>query len=79
MNQTDVMIKIVEMAKVGGGYTPQDAISHLSAMVAELDMLSDSYEAEVERLVRIGAVIWDLHSGPGGAYEPGWVPPFLRP
>lgn len=79
MNQTDVMIKIVEMAKVGGALSPESAIAHVAALIAELDVYSDSYERDIERLVKIGATIWDLHSGPGGAYDPTWIPPILRP
>lgn len=79
MNHTDVMMRIVEMAKVGGALSPEDAIAHIAAMIDRLDMYSDSYERDMEVLVKIGATIWDLHSGPGGAYDPTWVPTFLRP
>lgn len=79
MNHTDVMIKIVEMAKVGGALPPEEAIALVAAMIDGLDMHSDTYERDMERLVKIGATIWDLHSGPGGAYDPTWVPPFIRP
>lgn len=79
MNHTDVMLKIVEMAKVGGALPPENAIAHVAALIAELDVCSESYERDMERLVKIGATIWDLHSGPGGAYDPTWIPKFIRP
>lgn len=79
MNQTDVMLKIVEMAKVGGALPAEAAIALVAAMIDELDVHSDTYERDMERLVKIGATIWDLQSGPGGAYDPTWVPTFLRP
>ncbi len=79
MNQTDVVLKIVEMAKVGGALPPENAIAHVAALIAELDVPSDSYERDMERLVKLGATLWDLHSGPDGAYDPTWIPTFLRP
>ncbi|ADU99413.1 hypothetical protein [Alicycliphilus denitrificans] len=78
MNQADVVLKIVEMAKVGGSLPPESAIAHVAALIAELDVHSASYERDMERLVKIGATIWDLHSGPDGAYDPTWIPTFLR-
>lgn len=79
MNQTDVLIKMVELAKVGGAMQPDEAMAHLAKMATKLDVCSDSYEADLTVLVEIGATIWDLRSGPKGAYDPSWIPPFLRP
>jgi hypothetical protein len=61
------------------GAPPESAIAHVAALIADLDVCSDSYERDMERLVKIGATIWDLHSGPGGAYDPTWILTFLRP
>ena len=79
MNHTNVMIKIVEMAKVGGALPVDEAVSMVAVMIDELDVHSDSYARDMERLLKLGATIWDLASGPGGAHEPGWLPPFIRP
>lgn len=79
MNHTDVMLRIVEMAKVGGALSSQDALANIAAMIDRLDVRSDSYEEDVAQLMKIGATIWDLASGPGGAYDPTWIPTILRP
>lgn len=80
MSETTVLIKMVEMAKVGGALPPDEAMSRLAAMAAALDVYSDTYEADLALLVRIGATIWDLQSGPAGAYDPTFIPPsLLRP
>lgn len=79
MNRTDVMLRIVEMAKVGGAMPADEAVSLVASMIDRLDMRADTYEKNVEGLLRLGATIWDLASGPGGAHDPTWVPPFIRP
>ena len=79
MNHTDVMLRIVEMAKVGGALPADEAVSLVASLIDGLDMRADSYEKDVERLLRLGATIWDLASGPGGAHAPTWVPTMLRP
>lgn len=66
MNQTDVLMRIVEMAKLGGALPPEEAMSVLAAMIDRLDMLSDSYEQDVDALMKVGATVWNLASGPRG-------------
>lgn len=60
MNRTQIMLAVVELAKTGGTLAPEDAISAISAMIDKLDPVSDSYERDVEALMKIGATIWSL-------------------
>lgn len=70
MNQTDVLMRIAEMAKLGGALPADEAISELAFVIDRLDVLSSSYEADIDALVRIGATIWNLASGPSGEDNP---------
>lgn len=78
MNRTDVMLKIVEVAKVGGALPADEAVALVAIMIDRLDVYEDDYERDMAALLKIGATIWDLASGPGGAHDPAWIPPFLR-
>lgn len=78
MNQTDVMLRIVELAKVGGDMPLQEAVTALASVIDHLDMYSDTYEADVAALMGVGAAIWALR-GPDAGRDPAWAPPFLRP
>lgn len=69
MNQTDVLMRIVEMAKLGGALPPEEAMSALAAMIDRLDTLSDSYEQDVDALMKVGATVWNLASGPKGGHD----------
>lgn len=60
VNQTDVMLKIVEMASMNGALPPDHAISLIAILIDRLDMHSDNYEHDVEALLKIGATIWSL-------------------
>jgi hypothetical protein len=60
MNQTDVMLKIVEMASVGGVLEPEQAVARVAALIDGLDMHSPTYEADVAALAQIGATIWAM-------------------
>ncbi|RYH64496.1 MAG: hypothetical protein EON54_06445 [Alcaligenaceae bacterium] len=70
MNQTNVLMRIVEMAKVGGALSPEEAMSTVSAMIGRLDVHSASYEPDIDALVKIGATIWTLASRPGESSAP---------
>ncbi|MNK74019.1 hypothetical protein D3C87_935240 [compost metagenome] len=50
----------------------------LASMIDKLDMHSASYEADVAALVKVGATIWNLSSGPDGAHDSHRVPPFVH-
>jgi len=78
MNQADVLLQIVAMAKLGDALPPEEAMCMLASMIDKLDMHSASYETDVAALVKVGATIWNLFSGPDGAHDPHWVPPFVR-
>lgn len=60
MNRTDAVLAIVEMARIGGAVSPQDAVSHIATMIDRLDKVSLSYEDDVRLLLGIGATIWTL-------------------
>jgi hypothetical protein len=64
MNQTDVMLKIVEMASVGGVLEPEQAVARVAALIDGLDMHSATYEADVAALAQIGATIWAMDRRP---------------
>ncbi|MGJ7546735.1 hypothetical protein [Variovorax sp. LT1R16] len=78
MNQTDVMLRIMALAKVGGAPPLHEAVTALAAVIDHLDMYSDTYEADVAALMGVGAAIWAL-GGPGAGHDPEWVQPVLRP
>jgi hypothetical protein len=60
MNQTEVMLKIVEMARTGAALPTDEAVSLLAAMVANLDVNSKSFQQNAADLLRLGATIWTL-------------------
>jgi len=60
MNQTDVMLRIVDMEAVGGAASPEDAISFIAELINRLDPVSNSYESDVYALLRVGACIWAM-------------------
>ena len=78
MNQADVLLQIVAMAKLGDALPPEEAMCMLASLIDKLDKHSASYETDVAALVKVGATIWNLFSGPDGAHDPHWVPPFVR-
>ena len=63
MNQTDVMLKIVEMARIGGALPADGAVSLGAAKGAGLDMSCERVQQEATDLMRLGATIWSL-AGP---------------
>lgn len=60
MNQTDVMLRIVDMEALGGAASPEDAISFVAELINRLDPFSDNYESDVYALLRVGACIWAM-------------------
>ncbi|MBV5291285.1 MAG: hypothetical protein JZU58_02965 [Curvibacter lanceolatus] len=60
MNQTDVMLRIVDMEAVGGAASPEDAISFIAELINRPDPFSDSYESDVYALLRVGACVWAM-------------------
>ncbi|MEH3086555.1 MAG: hypothetical protein PGN26_08495 [Xylophilus ampelinus] len=78
MNQAFLLVRIVELAKVGGALPAEEALSRVAALIAGLDNHSDTYASDFESLLRIGATLWSLNCGPDGSYDPTWVPPRLR-
>ena len=60
MNHTDVMLAVVEMARVGGALPATEAISHIAAFIDRLDKASERYQIDLEVLLSVGATIWTL-------------------
>lgn len=60
MNQTKAMLKVIEMARIGCALPVDEAMSLIAAMLDGLDVHSDTYERDVDDLMRIGATIWTL-------------------
>lgn len=63
MNQTQVMLAVIEMARVNGAMPIDEAISAIAARIDKLDMASSDYERDVHELLSIGATLWVLASG----------------
>lgn len=61
------MVRIEEMAKLGGALPLPQAIANLAAVIDHLDMYSDTYESDVAALVGVGAVLWRIDGGAGPA------------
>lgn len=60
MNQTDVMLRIIELAGAGGALEPEDAIAKIAALIDRLDAKSLRYEEDILALLAIGATLWEL-------------------
>lgn len=60
MNQTEVMLAIVEVARGDGALSPEDAISLVASMIDRQEMSDPIGHQRVEDLLRIGATIWKL-------------------
>jgi hypothetical protein len=60
MNQTNVMVEIMKMAKTGGAVDPDDALSIVLALIEHQKMFNPDYGQDVEALMRIGACIWQM-------------------
>lgn len=60
MDRTEVLATTVSMARVGVGFTPAAALDCIAAMIGEEDPRSISYDAHVDRLLRVAACIWML-------------------
>ncbi|MDM0086864.1 MULTISPECIES: hypothetical protein [unclassified Variovorax] len=67
MNRTQAMVRIEEMAKLGGALPLPQAIANLAAVIDHLDMYSDTYESDVAALVGVGAVLWRIDGDAGPA------------
>lgn len=70
LNRTDAVLAIIEMARIGGAASPQDAVSHMATMIDRLDKVSLSYEKDVILLLGIGATIWALEHSPCACGRP---------
>lgn len=55
MKQTQVVLSMLEQARSGALRPPRRAVVALAAVIAHLDMYSDTYEADVAALTAAGA------------------------
>ncbi|WP_341887067.1 hypothetical protein [Variovorax sp. YR752] len=63
MNKTEALAAMVEVARIGRGMTPADALTHLGELIAQESPDDPAHDANVERLLRLGACIWSLRRG----------------
>ena len=63
MNQTDILLDVIEAAKVGPTVSPDEALSLIAAVINQLDKYSVHYPKNVNDLFSIGACIWQMQSG----------------
>ncbi|WP_432730686.1 hypothetical protein [Variovorax sp. W6] len=63
MKKTDVLVTVIGMAREGVGFTPADALDCISELIELEDRHSPLHDANVERLLRLGACVWSLRHG----------------
>lgn len=63
MKKTDVLVTVMGMARSGLGFTPTDALACISDLIEQEDPQSPFHDANVERLLRLGACIWSMKHG----------------
>jgi len=63
MNKTEALAAMVEVARIGRGMTPADALKHLGELIAQESPDDPAHDANVEKLLRLGACIWSLRRG----------------
>ncbi|WP_228121972.1 hypothetical protein [Variovorax paradoxus] len=84
MNKTEALAAMVEVARIGRGMTPADALTHLGELIAQESPDDPAHDANVEKLLRLGACIWSLRRGlflpePSGRGDALDAPPVHRP
>lgn len=85
MNKTEALAAMVEVARIGRGMTPADALTHLGELIAQEAPDDPAHDVNVEKLLRLGACIWSLRRGvflpepPGRSDEPEVAPVQPRP
>lgn len=60
MDKTEVLVAIMGVAGAGHGFSPVDALAYLADLIQKEDVGSSSHDANVEKLLRVGACIWIL-------------------
>lgn len=60
MDKTEVLVAVMAVARDGHGFTPMDAIAHLADLIRKEDVENPLHDANVEKLLRVGACIWTL-------------------
>ncbi|RSZ35992.1 MULTISPECIES: hypothetical protein [unclassified Variovorax] len=63
MKKTDVLVTVMGMARSGLGFTPTDALACISDLIEQEDPQNPFHDANVERLLRLGACIWSMKHG----------------
>lgn len=60
MDKTEVLVAVIGVARAGHCFSPADALAHLADLIQQEDVDSSSHDANVEKLLRVGACIWAL-------------------
>lgn len=60
MNQSKILLAVIEGAKVGPTVEPEEALSLLASVIDRLDKYSDNYERDMRDLFSVGACIWQM-------------------
>lgn len=60
MNQAEILLAVIERAKIGPTVTPEEALSLLASVINELDKSSDNYLKNMDDLFSIGACVWQM-------------------
>ncbi|BEP71075.1 MULTISPECIES: hypothetical protein [unclassified Variovorax] len=63
MNKTEALAAMVEVARIGRGMTPADALTQLGELIAQESPDDPAHDVKVEKLLRLGACIWSLRRG----------------
>lgn len=84
MNKTEALAAMVEVARIGRGMTPADALTQLGELIAQESPDDPAHDVKVEKLLRLGACIWSLRRGvflpePLGRSDEAEAAPVQRP
>lgn len=84
MNKTEALAAMVEVARIGRGMTPADALTQLGELIAQESPDDPAHDVKVEKLLRLGACIWSLRRGvflpePPGRSDEAEAAPVQRP
>lgn len=74
MEKTKVLATAIDMARAGLGFTPTDALACIADLIEQEDAQSESYDRNVERLLRLGACIWTLRRSVFAPAAAGIIP-----
>lgn len=62
MNQAEILLAVIENAKIGVTVTPEEALPLIASLINRLDKSSANYPKDMQDLFSIGACIWQMQS-----------------